>query len=298
MKIAVLSDIHGNVPALQTAVADIEAWHPDKVVVNGDVVNRGPRSDDCLALVLEKHKSEGWHLLRGNHEEFVVSCAKPDAATTGPQHEINLFAHWALNQIGQTCAMAFENWAEVFSWTAPDGSEFRVTHASMGNNRRGIFRRMKDAEIRKLIAPPPAVFVTSHTHEPLIRRVDETQVVNIGAVGSPFDGDRRLSYGRFTWTTHSGWTSEVRRLDYDFDKIERDYVESGFLAEAGPFTQLMLVELRRAGGLFFRWAKRYHQQTLAGEVALEASVREILLDEDLRPFLGRPGWELDELTQR
>lgn len=282
---------------MKTAVADIDAWRPDQVVVNGDIVNRGPRSDDCLAIILERHRREGWHLLRGNHEEYVMSCARPEAASSGPQHEIDRFAHWALDQLGAACVATFADWDELFSWTAPDGSEFRVTHAAMGNNRRGIFKRMKDQEIRRLIAPPPTVFVTSHTHEPLMRQVDDTQVVNIGAVGSPFDGDRRLCYGRFTWSQNHGWCSELRRLAYDFDQIERDYVESGFLVEAGPFTQLMLVELRRAGGLFFRWAKRYLEKTLAGEVALEETVREILLDEDLRPFLGSPGWELDELKR-
>lgn len=295
MKIAVLSDIHGNVAALETAVADIAAWQPDQVVVNGDVVNRGPRSADCLDIILEKQQTDGWHLLRGNHEEFVMACAKPDAAAAGAQFEMNRFAHWALDQLGSECVAEFANWGELFSWHAPDGSEIRVTHASMGNNRKGIFQRMKNEQIAPLIEPPPAVFVTSHTHEPLMRQIGETQVVNIGAVGSSFDGDRRLCYGRFSWTAAAGWHSELRRLEYDFSAIEQDYVTSGFLAEAGPFTQLMLIELRRAGGLFFRWAKRYHEKTLAGEVELEQTVRELLLDEDLRPFLGAPGWTLEEL---
>ena len=48
MKIAVLSDIHGNFVALQAVFEHIEAWRPDHTIVAGDIVNRGPRSKDCL----------------------------------------------------------------------------------------------------------------------------------------------------------------------------------------------------------------------------------------------------------
>lgn len=296
MKIAVLSDIHGNIPALKTAVSDIIKWQPDQVVVNGDVVNRGPCSADCLDIILQKQQTDGWHLLKGNHEEFILACAVVQEPEAKPDYELNRFAHWAFRQIGATRTAQFNAWADEFEWMAPDDTVFRVTHASMGNNRKGIFQRMTDDEIVQVVSSPlPAVFVTSHTHEPLIRHIGDTQIVNIGAVGSSFDGDRRLCYGRFTWSEQSGWESELVRLAYDYDQIERDYVESGFLEEAGPFAQLMLIEMRRAGGLFYRWTKRYFEQVKAGEATIDQTVREMLLDEDLRPFLGAPGWTMDDL---
>jgi hypothetical protein len=163
-------------------------------------------------------------------------------------------------------------------------------HGSMRDNRDGVYPQTTDAELREQIAPAPKIFVTGHTHRPLTRQVDATTVVNIGSVGAPFDGNRQLSYGRFTWTTTRGWQSEVVRLPYDYERIEQDYTNSGFLDEGGPLAQLMLVELRRAGGLIYRWASRYEKAVLAGEIGLEESVREVLCDDDLRPFLGTPGW--------
>ncbi|MEM7332177.1 MAG: metallophosphoesterase [Chloroflexota bacterium] len=296
MKIVVLSDIHGNIPALQTAIEDIDRWRPDQVVVNGDVVNRGPCSAVCLDIILEKQAKDGWHLLRGNHEDFILHCATIEDAEQQPDFELNQFAHWAYRQIGAKKVAHFKDWGEVFSWLAPDGSEFRTTHAAMGNNRKGIFQRMSDEEIEPLITPPPAVFVTSHTHEPLMRDINSAQVVNIGSIGASFDRDRRLCYGRFTYTKAKGWQSELRRLEYDYAQIERDYVDSGFLTEAGVFSQLMLIEHRRAGGLFFRWAKRYIKQVEAGEATVADTVRELLKDEDLRPYLGAPGWSFEMLS--
>jgi putative phosphoesterase len=292
MKIAVLSDIHGNLPALQTVADDIKSWRPDMVVVAGDVVNRGPLSLDCLKFVQEKQASAGWRVVRGNHEDYLLACARPEAPRQGPQYELWRFAFWTYHQLNGEL-LSLQQMPERFTWTAPDGSEFRVVHGSMKNNRDGVYPENNDALLYEQIAPVPAVFVAAHTHRPLIRRFNDSLVVNVGAVGSPFDQDRRASYGRFTWTRH-GWEAEIVRLPYDTAQTERDYVTSGFLDEAGPLTQLMLIELRRAGGLIHRWASRYQNAILAEEIDMESSVRQLLQDEDLRPFLGAPGWENGE----
>jgi hypothetical protein len=55
----------------------------------------------------------------------------------------------------------------------------------------------------------------------------------------------------------------------------------------------MLVELRKSRGLMFRWGERHYEQVLAGEISIEESVWDILRDEDVRPFTGQPGWEVD-----
>lgn len=289
MKIAVISDIHGNLPALETAVADLDLWQPDQVIVNGDIVNRGPKSRECLQLTQQKHDEENWQVLRGNHEDFVLGCSAPDAPRSGPRFEIIRFACWANQQLNGELSF-LQTLPDQFSWLAPDGSEFRVTHASMRNNRDGIYHNAADDEIRRQIAPAPAVFVTGHTHRPFIRQVDETLVVNAGSIGTPFDEDTRPSYGRFTWDEHNGWQAKIVRLDYDHQLIEQDYVETGFLTGAGPLTQLMLVELRKGRGLIYRWGELYEKAILAGEISIEESVRRLLAEEDNRPYLGAPGW--------
>ena len=292
MKVAVISDIHGNLVALETVAHDIELWQPDVVIVDGDTVNRGPRSLDCLNFVLNKQTAEDWRLVKGNHEDYIIDCDRPDAPLEGPEFEIRRFAQWTYDQLNGNVKRLQEmpDGASVF---APDGSELRAVHASMRNNRDGVYPDTTDDELREIIAPPPAVFVTGHTHRPLIRQIDGTQVVNVGSVGSSFDGDRRSGYGRFQWTKLGGWQCDLRRVAYDWEQMEQDYISSGFIAEAGPLAQLMLIELRRAGGLVYRWASRYIEAVKAGHLTMEESVRLVLCDEDLRPFLGSPGWEFD-----
>lgn len=290
MKIAVLSDIHGNLPALQAVAADIESWRPDMVVVAGDIVNRGPLSLDCLQFVQQKQVSQGWQPLRGNHEDFVIACGFPDAPQDGVEYEMWQFAHWAYQQLNGD-VKALEAMSEQFSWSAPDCSEFRAVHASMRGNRDGIYRNVPDEKLAAQIAPAPAVFVTAHTHRPLIREFNGCLVINVGAVGAPFDKDVRASYGQFTWRP-DGWQAQIVRVPYDRAQTERDYVTSGFLDGAGPLAQLMLVELRKAHGLIYRWADCYLDAIQSGAITLEESVRELLIAEDVRPFLGAPGWVL------
>lgn len=291
MKFAVISDIHGNLPALETAVTDLATWQPDQVIVNGDVVNRGPKSRECLQLVRQKQQEEGWRVLRGNHEDFVIGCGAPGTPRSGPKFEIIRFACWAYQQLNGELSF-LQSLPDHFSWLAPDGGEFRVTHASMRNNRDGLYHNAADDELRQQIAPAPAVFVTGHTHRPFFRQVDKTLIVNTGSIGAPFDKDTRSSYGRFTWDSTNGWQTEIVRLDYDHGLVEKDYVETGFLAEAGPLTQLMLVELRKGRGLIYRWGELYEKAVLAGEISVEESVRRLLAEEGNRPYLGAPGWSI------
>ncbi len=292
MKVAVLSDIHGNLPALEAVVGDIDAWAPDSVIVDGDIINRGPMSGACPDLVTERHERNGWHILRGNHEEFVLDCSDPEQPTRGPVFEMKRFAHFALEQVGDKVAF-LHTLPDVYEHPGPAGQLLRVVHASMRSNRDGIYPMTPDSELRKQIAPAPAVFVTAHTHRPLMRQVDDTLVVNIGSVGSSFDLDRRAGYGRFTWAD-DGWAAEIVRIEYDYARIEVDYVRSGFLEVGGPLAQLMLVELRKARGLIHRWAGQYEDTVLRGQMSLEESVRRVLSERDVRPFTGPPGWIVDE----
>lgn len=288
MKVAVLSDIHGNLPAFEAVVARVDAWSPDLIVVGGDIINRGPRSGDCLALAVDRRDRDGWHLLRGNHEEMVLDCSRPDQPLSGPAYEMKRFAHFALSQVAGHVDL-LRLLPDLYERPAPNGDLLRIVHASMRSNRDGIYPMSTDDDIRRQIAPAPAVFITGHTHRPLLRTVDNTLVVNIGSAGSPFDDDRRPGYGQFTFQ-NGQWQAEIVRVEYDYRRIEDDYVRSGFLEEGGPLAQIMLVELRQARGLIHRWAGRFEAAVLAGQLTLEESVRLVLCEDDIRPYTGPPGW--------
>ncbi len=276
MKLAVLADIHGNLVALQRVVAHIEAWQPDLVVVGGDVVNRGPQPRACLDVVLEKQQQAGWLLVRGNHEDYVIVHDRPGAPRSGPLFEVHKTAYWTYGQLGEDVS-ALEAMPFQQSHTMPDGSEARVVHASMLGTRNGIFPKTTDAELRQKIAPPPRLLCVGHTHWPLIRTIDHTLVVNVGSAGLPFDGDPRVSYAQLTWQAGE-WQAEIIRLDYDRVQAERDFFDSGFMADSGPLAPLILDELRTAHPRLYRWTVEYEAMILAENISAEAAVERFLAD--------------------
>lgn len=278
MKIAVLADIHGNLPALQTVVAHIDQWRPDEVVVAGDVVNRGPQPLACLQIIEEQRRRAGWLVVRGNHEDYVINHTRPNAPRSGPEFEIYRTSYWTLNQldghVGSLKDMPFQ-----VSLRTPDGKEIRIVHASMRNNRDGIFPDTTDEYLRQQIAPPPAALCVGHTHQALIRIIDDTLVVNVGSVGMPFDGDNRAAYAQLTWHNNQ-LLANIIRLDYDQDRMDRDFFETGFAPDAGALTSLMLVEFRQAIPYIHLWMRRYEEPVLAGKISIGKAVDEFIANLD------------------
>ncbi len=279
MKIAVLSDVHGNLPALEVVLEDIARWSPDRVIVNGDLINRGPCSLQVLQLLLQQHSDST--LLKGNHETFVLACGSKEEPRSGPVYEIRRFTHWTYAQLGVEMNR-IATWDDSLDLDELDGGSLHVTHGTRLGNRDGITPRTEEHELPKKIGDRRDLFVTSHTHWPFVRAYHGTLLVNSGSVGSPFDRDHRTSYAQLSFS-RGRWRAEIIRLDYDRSRTERDYVESGFMDAGGPITRVMLMELHHARGMIAPWMRKYEAAVLRGEITLEQSV-----DMHLEQMLGEP----------
>ncbi len=278
MKIAVLSDIHGNWHGMTRVVEHVEQWQPDMVVVAGDVVNRGPRSAECWAFVQSKLRDAGWLGILGNHEEYVISQADPHVPRAGIEHALRRPLQWTYEQLD--CDVApLQALPRSLDLSTPAGV-VRCTHGTMLGTRDGVYRFTPDEDLpAKIGEPAPAVFCVGHTHQPLVRRCNGTLVVNAGAVGMPFDGDWRVSYAQLTHTS-AGWQGEIVRLEYDHAQADHDYVTTGFVEGGGPLVRIMQRELQIAAGLLYTWVKRYEESVKLGEITLEDAVEAYLCEVD------------------
>ena len=289
MKLAVLSDIHGNWPALAAVADDVDAWRPDKVLVNGDVVNSGPSNVACWQYVAQRAAADGWLVLRGNHEEYVAEWCGYAGPRHGPAYDLIRLSEWTYQQMGgdaaATTLATLAALPERWEWLAPDGTRLVAMHASPLGNRAGIYPFTTDEEARRKIVPGAAIFLTAHTHVPHQRILDGTQVINTGSVGLPGDGDGRASYGRVTWDGQRGWRAEIARVVYDRAAAERAFFDSGFLAEAGPEAEMALVEFRAAQDARTRWRAIYGERVRRGDLALGASIRQFLQETEFQPFM-------------
>ena len=285
MKLAILSDIHGNWPALAATLADVDGWRPDCVLVNGDVVNSGPSNVVCWEAIARRAAADGWIVLRGNHEEYVAEWRDYAGPRHGPAYDLIRLSEWTYRQFSDPAAVAaMAALPERWQWTAPDGARLVAMHASPLGNRAGIYPFTTDEEARRKIVPGAAVFLTAHTHVPHQRLLDGTQVVNTGSIGLPGDGDGRASYGRVTWQARRGWRAEIVRVAYDRAAAERDFFTSGFLAEAGPEAEMALVEFRAARDARTRWRAIYGERVRNGQLTLAETIRRFLQETEFQPF--------------
>ncbi len=273
MKVAVLSDVQGNLAALEVVADDILAWAPDLVVLNGDLVNRGPSSLACLEL-FESLRSRGWLPVRGNHEDYVLYClANPPQSE--PDAELRRFTDWTVRQLGARAGL-LDQWADHLCFHAPDGASWvHVTHGTLAGNRDGISASVPDGHLAGKLPADLALFVTAHTHKPLERHYAGLHILNVGSVGSPFDADPRASYARMEFCD-GRWRTRIMRLDYDRERTERDFHGSGFLEQGGALAPLIFEEWRRARPLMPEWNRRFRAAVMQGRLDAEESVRRIL----------------------
>jgi predicted phosphodiesterase len=278
MKVAVFSDVQANLPAMEVVVDEILREDPDLVVMDGDLVNRGPSSLACVRLFDRLRKERGWLPVKGNHEGWILRCAQ-EPPRDALEAQMRRFADWTYAQIREEIG-AIEGWPDHLCFHGADSTQWvHVTHGTMAGNRFGITANVPDEDIRGNLPEDVALFVTAHTHRPLHRDLDGTPILNVGSVGSPFDGDVRGSYalleeraGRWTWT--------IVRFDYDRARAERDFHDSGFIEEGGPLARILFEEWRQARLLMPYWRRELEPAVLAGERDLAEAVECFLRDLD------------------
>jgi putative phosphoesterase len=285
MKLAVLSDIHGNVPALEAVLEDIHRWQADEVIVNGDVINRGPYSLQVLTM-LQKQLPQAAYIL-GNHESFTLYSAGHPLPPTDPKYDLRRLAQWTAAQLGDSLA-PIEHWlGHVDETVLQGGASLHVTHGSRLGNRDGIGPATEEQSLPAKLGERRDLFVASHTHRPMIKEYNGGLVVNTGSVGQPLDGDERAAYGRFV-LQDGRWQAEIRRVAYDKPQAIRDFHDSGFLHHAGPVGWLIYTEHRLNTMLVGPMMKRYLPGIEQGELAVREAVKRYLdeagLTEVIKPW--------------
>jgi putative phosphoesterase len=213
MRIAVVSDIHGNLGALEAVIADLREISPDLVVHGGDLADSGSSPRD----VVDRIRDLGWAGVMGNTDEMLLNPEKLEAFAAGSAAPGKLWD--MVREIAAATRMALGEerlmWLKSLPRTLEVG-EAAVTHAQPNNCWVVASEHATPVEIDEIYGglDKPVVF-HGHTHRPLVRRLDGrvALLVNSGSLGMPYDGDTRASYALLE--DGSAW---IRRVPYDMEK--------------------------------------------------------------------------------
>jgi putative phosphoesterase len=200
-RIAVLSDVHGNLAALEAVTAEIRREKPDAVLVAGDLVLNGPHPNGCVDA-LRHLESEGALIVSGNTDvavgDFDYGAAYPQYQDGVPE-TIIAAAEWAHDELGD----------DQLDWLRRLPAERRiradgdvlvlVVHASPGSQTRG-FDQVLDPNVifERAAATDARVICVGHTHLPEVRDLGFKLIVNDGSAGYVFDGDPTATWAMVT----------------------------------------------------------------------------------------------------
>jgi putative phosphoesterase len=235
MRLAIVSDIHGNLTALEAVIADLEDRRADLVLHGGDLALAGCRP----AEVIDRVRELGWPGIVGNVDELLW---RPETHAEQLRRAPKLrgllrllfedYAHATRELLGP----------ERIEWLRGLPGERReddltLVHASPGDLWRAPLPDAEDAELLAAYGPcGTGMVVYGHIHRAYVRRVGEFVVANSGSVGSPLDGDPRASY-----LLVDAGRPQIVRVEYD---VER---EVSLLLSSGYPDAPRLAETRRRG---------------------------------------------------
>jgi predicted phosphodiesterase len=262
--IAVFADVHGNLPALEAVLADIERQDVDEVLVGGDLVGRGPQGSEVVRRVRER----GWRSIGGNHEEYLLSFRREQVPAEWLHTAEWSASRWMAAQLHQEDVDYIASLP--FSTTASTRPGLRLVHGSPRSCNEGIGPWTSDEQVgRHLARIDESVLVCAHTHRPIERRLDGKLVVNVGAVGLPFNRDPRAQYAILDWTGGS-WSVRFRQVAYDRSLTLDAYRTSGFLEHGGVTAELLRMELEQAVPFlvpFLEWIRAVERPAESSEIA-------------------------------
>ncbi len=227
MRVAIIADIHGNADALQAVLADARAQGAERLIVNGDVVNRGPDSVAVLDTLLSR--SDVTFTL-GNHDDLLrLWDARSDRLPAGWFSDPFWGAtDWSARQLDRAGLLHVPaDWPMTLTLREPGLPPVLVAHGSAEDYREGLSERTAPQRVGELSAGH-GVLVGSHIHRPAHAQVGDVLVLNTGAVGAPASGDPRAQYLLLT-SGQGGWHAELRAVPYDRAGVLARFGSSGLL---------------------------------------------------------------------
>jgi putative phosphoesterase len=213
LDVAIVSDIHGNLTALEAVLADIRQVSPDFVLHGGDLADGGSSPVEVVDMI----RDLGWQGVMGNTDEMLVDPTSLEEFASRSSAPPALWA--AIRQIASATRSALGN--ERLEWLSKlprlrvqDG--FALVHATPECCWRTPASTASDAELEETYGPlGEPVVAFGHTHLPAIRSIAGRPqfLVNTGSVGLSYDGDARASY-----LLLRGSTPTIRRVEYNVER--------------------------------------------------------------------------------
>lgn len=223
MRLAFISDIHGNALALEAVLESMKQKKVDKIFVLGDLCFRGPEPKRSLDLV----RTMGAEVIKGNADEWIVRGVQKGEVPEESLRMMNEERDWTyarldddsvayLKNLPTELNLSFGN-INIHAFHATPTSLFEVVQPFEADDHLAEKLFLHDADL----------YMYAHIHKPYMRSIDGKTVMNIGSVGLPFDGLHKPSYGLVD-IAGDDFTTSIVRVDYDVAKVIDQFKQSDY----------------------------------------------------------------------
>ncbi len=220
MRLAIVSDIHGNLTAFEAVIADLREVSPDLILHGGDLAAGGARP----AEIVDRIRGLGWQGVLGNTDEMLY---RPESLTEFAARSPHLKPLFRM--IEDQAAFTREALGdERIAWlrslpVLQSAGSVALVHASPASTWLAPGAKATDVELESTYEPlasPIAIY--AHIHHPYVRRVSNRTIANTGSVSLSYDGDWRASY-----LLIEDEVPIIRRVEYDLDEEAKALAASG-----------------------------------------------------------------------
>ena len=249
MRVALISDVHGNLPALEAALTDIERAEPDRVVNLGDVAAMGPQPHETIARL----RAVGYSTVLGNTDDKLLERAvalSEHGATDGSDssmpgeldeaRRIQERSDWTARQLTAEDQAYMRSFVPTLTLDLGEGQILLCCHGSPCSYTDLIRATTPDADLATMLGEAPAeqratLIVGGHTHIQMVRRYRSLTLLNPGSVGFPMTPGalpghylllRHVEYAILE-QADGALRIELRRVAYDTQAVVDAYYASG-----------------------------------------------------------------------
>jgi putative phosphoesterase len=228
-RVAVITDIHANLPALEAALARVEELGIERLYCGGDLVGYGPHPNEVCALIAER----AMPAIYGNYDYAIGRDLDDCGCAYVTPHDRELgqrSVEWTLAHTGQASKDFMRGLPFDLRFDL-GGDEVHLVHGSPRKVNEYLFEDKPDRLYERLAAAETArTLVFGHTHKPWVREHGGVLFVNCGSVGKPKDGDPRAAFAVLE-AADAAPRVTIERVEYDARAVAGEVAAAGLPAE-------------------------------------------------------------------
>jgi predicted phosphodiesterase len=262
MRVAILSDLHGNTFALEAILEDIAQQGVDQIVVAGDSVNGHPNSKQCWDKVMKL----GCPVLQGNHEQYMYRLNTPTAKPEWSEEHFQTIRYFH----SQFSSTDLEKMRLLpFTHSLPD---LLICHATPGNAFQSLFSHSSELELETAFAgTSETCIVRGHNHNWFTKQWNGRTMYSIDSAGLPLGGHINAPYAILS--LQKTWSLEQRLVTYDH-LAAVNAMNDEYMANVGAMGHLWKLELQTSCEHLNPFFKTYFAALERQEIGFEEAVNQ------------------------